>query len=195
MCPHSSSSPKKCPGVQETRHTPMRATSLGDRVPRTATAPPRPTSPLSSPSTSRRALLLPWTLPLVALPLLLVVALGLRVDHAHPHVHEERFLWQTNVFLNVVIVYLSLETAFPLVQHAVSRLGSRVVDVGLHCDYLTLWGAALACLLPVEFYAAAGDVTVSRALLTVVYVGFAFLVAIRSRLFVREIRAALTSRA
>lgn len=126
--------------------------------------------------------------PIASLPLLVMVAVALRNDHSHPHRRDERFLWQTNLLFNLVIVYLALETASPLITRALSRLGSTVVDVGVQCDFIAAWSFATACLIPVEFYAASGDVAVRRSYMLLLYAGLLLLLAVRVVVFVSLVR-------
>lgn len=126
-------------------------------------------------------------LPPVAIAECFVVSLGLKNDHGHPHTHEERFLWQTNVFFNIMLIYFALETISPCLHYATRRIGVRVIAIGLHCDYLVLWSVALACALPVEFYADAGDVTVDRRWMGVLYAGFACILVVRIVAFIDQV--------
>ena len=134
----------------------------------------------------------PYVLPCaVAVPLTAVsvfgatfVGLALRTEHAHPHTHEERFLWQSNLYLNLILVYFSLEAASPLVHLAVGRLRSTVLDVGLFCDYVALWSVAVAMLLPIELYLDAGDLSLPRPRVVVLYAALGLAIALRSAAFV-----------
>lgn len=80
-------------------------------------------------------------------------------DHAHPHTHDERLLWQSNVYLNVVLVYAVFEAVFPIVRRGVC--GGTVFAVGLRCDYTALWAAAAIMMVPIELYDADADVVTS----------------------------------
>ena len=146
--------------------------------------PPPPPAPAPVVPANNHLLLL--LLPPIAFAECFVVSFGLKNDHGHPHTHEERFLWQTNVFFNLMLVYFALETISPGVHHLTRKLGRRVFVLGLHCDYLALWTMALTCTLPVEFYADAGDVTVDRAWMGVLYAGLALLLAVRIVAFIHD---------
>ena len=161
--------------------------SLGLETPshgvRTSTTRPPSLSPPTPTVRSTPQWRLQFASPLVSLPTLLLVVLALR-NHPHPHRHEDRFLWQTNVLFNIIIVYLAIETASPLLFRLIARFGSRTMDVGLHCDLIATWSFAVACTLPIEFYAAAGDVTISRLYMSLLYVGLAALFVLRVFFFV-----------
>lgn len=172
----------------------MHATSLGFHVPAARAVPP-PLPTVVTTQRDERRTFVPWwcafpLYPGVALAGLFVVQFGMKNDHAHPHTHEERFLWQTNVFLNIVIVYLALQSVAPIAHHyAHTRLRSHVLDVGLFCDAFALWSIALASLLPVHFYVAAGDVPrPSHAAFVALYTALAVLLVANVLLLLRLLR-------
>jgi hypothetical protein len=127
--------------------------------------------------------------PLVALPLILVVSFGVRQSHDHPHVDEQRALQRTNVLCGVLLAYLTLESISPLALALVSKLESPVMRVGIHCDLVAALSFASACLVPIQMFDASGDISVRRAHLIVVYVGFALLIVVRSVAFVNAVRS------
>ena len=160
-------------------------------VPRRAAVTSAPVPPGGPSSVCTPRAVVAACVPLVALPELLLVLLGMRTDHSHPHAHDERFLWQTNLFLNLISAYLAFEVASPVVFVLFGKVGSVLLDVGLHCDYACLWSFALACTLPIEFYVASGDVDVPRGYLVLLYVGLLLLLAMRTWLFVDAVRRAV----
>lgn len=97
-----------------------------------------------------------------AISALLIVQFLLKAEHSHPHTYEQRFVWQDNVLLNLVIVYLSVQSVMPLAHHFASRVHSLLLDIGLFVDVLSLWCGATFCLLPVHMHMASGDLPVVR---------------------------------
>lgn len=140
---------------------------------------------------SRVPVIPPWLVPLyplLSLSALLTVQLGLKNDHAHPHTHEERFLWQSNLLLNILIVYLAIQSFFPVIHIASQRCESRVIDTGLWVDIISFWSFAVACLLPVHFYTASGDIpSASVAAWVGVYMLLFCILGLNVVLFVRFI--------
>lgn len=126
-------------------------------------------------------------LPLASVAALLLVQLVFKNDHAHPHTHDERALWQTNVLWNIVIVYLALQAVAPMLHHAAHRaFDSLVIDVGLVVDFVVLWTVAATCLVPIHMHVAAGDVPTVRVGYAVsLYALLALLFGINVGLFVR----------
>lgn len=109
--------------------------------------------------------------PFIAVVEFLVVQFTLKQEHSHPHVEEESLLWQSSIFFNVVLVYLSLEVLTPLFVWK----GPRVH----HLVYSALWGGSLACLLPIELFVASGDLVISRPAMSLLYAGFILLALLR----------------
>lgn len=140
----------------------------------------------------RASVIPPWLVPLypiLSLPALLTVQLALKNDHAHPHTHEERFLWQSNLLLNILIVYLAIQSCFPVIHIAAQLCKSRVIDTGLWVDIISLWSFAVACLIPVHFYTASGDIpSASIVAWVAVYVLLFCLLGLNVVLFVRFVR-------
>ena len=127
--------------------------------------------------------------PILSLSALLTVQLGLKNDHAHPHTHEERFLWQSNLLLNILIVYLAIQSCFPVIHIAAQVCESRVIDTGLWIDIISFWSFAVACLIPVHFYTASGDIpSASIVAWVAVYVLLFCLLSLNVVLFVRFVR-------
>ena len=121
---------------------------------------------------TRRRVLGTWRdVPLVLLSLaeFVHVQFTLKGTHQHPHTHAERFAWQTNIYLNVVMTYFALEIAFPVVRFALAHVESIFVDVGLVCDYFAVWGVAAIMTLPIELSHHAGDHEISRPDMIVLY--------------------------
>ena len=95
----------------------------------------------------------------------------LKPDHAHPHTEEERYLWQTTIYLNVILAYMALETASaPLLYYLPTR------RTAIETTYLCLWSAAAMLLLPVEI---TQEGSVSRLQLSLLYTLLAFLFGLR----------------
>lgn len=109
--------------------------------------------------------------PFLAVVEFVVVQFTLKQEHSHPHAEDETFLWQSSIFFNVVLVYLSLEVLTPLFVWK----GPRVH----HLVYSALWGASLACLLPIELSVASGDLVLSRPAMSILYVGLFLLAVLR----------------
>lgn len=115
-----------------------------------------------------------------------VVQFLLKNEHSHPHRHDERFLWQSNLLLNIVIVYLSLQSASPLFHTLARFLDSLVVDAGLLCDFLAFFCIAVTCLVPVHMMIAAGDIpTVNAGYFVLLYLLLAAIALSQIALFVR----------
>ena len=108
--------------------------------------------------------------------------------------NDERHLWQTNVYMNVVLVYFTLELVFAPAQYLASHLGSLVVNVGLLCDYFVAWSIAASMMLPVEFYVAADEVDVRRGDLILLYVFLGVALILRTVVFVRFVVRQLAPR-
>lgn len=162
----------------------MRASTsiIAHRDVRRVPPPPPPSlSPVVAP--------LPWQLgvPIAALATfgLLLVQVSLKQTHAHPHVHAERFLWQTNVLLNIAIVYFALELVSPVVHVGFARFRRIPIDLGVFCDYFVLWTLAVTAIVPVELYVGAGDVHVSRPGMVGLYVTLGALLLLRTVAFLK----------
>lgn len=164
-------------------------TSLGD-LSRT----PHSTMPGSLSHSPRREPAAPYdhlryvfmSTPFVALPLILLIRYE-GPSHGHPHTHEERFQWQTTVLLNILVIYLALETASPLALLVMSRMASLPLDIAIHCFYIATLFFSASLLIPVEFYEAAGDVHLRRSHMTVLYAGLALVALIRVVSFARTL--------
>ena len=126
--------------------------------------------------------------PILSLSALLTVQLGLKNAHAHPLTHEERFLWQSNLLLNILITYLAIQSCFPVIHIAARRCESRVIDTGLWVDIISFWSFAVACLIPVHIYTASGDIPSADVAAWVgVYVLLFCLLVLNVILFVRSV--------
>lgn len=99
----------------------------------------------------------------------------LKPDHTHPHTDEERYLWQTTIYLNVILAYMALETtSAPLLYYLPAR------RVAIETTYLCLWSAAAMLLLPIEI---TQEGSVSRLQLSLLYTLLAFLFGLRFSTF------------
>ena len=166
----------------------MRSSAFGLGEKKAVTARPTPPSNQVSSERERTTPFLNPFISLVSIAECFLISFALKTNHEHPHTHEERFKWQTNVFLNIMIVYFALETASPCLHHVIHATRSRIFIVGLHCDYIVLWTSAFTCVLPIEFYLAAGDVTLSRVPLVFLYLGFASILFVRVVAFIHAVR-------
>lgn len=128
--------------------------------------------------------------PIVSLLELVFVLTVMRNKHSHPHSHDERFMWQTNLFLNLIVVYLSLEAASPLILHLAVRFGGALYGIVSQCVYACLLSFSIACTIPIQFYASSGDVHVPRGSFPFLYIGLSILLVMRSWLFVDSVRLA-----
>lgn len=124
-------------------------------------------------------------LALIPIPAIVLIFAVLRTEHTHPHTYEERYLWQTNLYLNLILFYLFLEVAFPLIRKVSDSI---VVEFGLHCDFFALWSAALTCLLPIELSISSGDVTLNRPALVALYLTLCILLVLRIHNFFKFCR-------
>lgn len=115
------------------------------------------------------------------------VQLALKGEHAHPHTHEERFLWQRNIYFNVALCYLALESVLPVFQWLAPPW--PVVRWGLVVDFFVAWGIALSMALPLELNAASGDLPdLPRGHMVLFYVSMGGILALKVIEFVREVR-------
>ena len=97
----------------------------------------------------------------------------LKPKHDHPHTDEERHLWQTTLYLNVILAYMALETAFvPLLYFVVPS----VRHDAFRTTYLCLWSAAATLLLPIEL---TQEGSVSRLQLSLLYILLCVLLGLR----------------
>lgn len=155
--------------------------SLHERSSVTISVPPPP-------STFTPRSILTAFVPLVALSEAVFVLTVMRNQHSHPHSHEERFMWQTNLFLNLIAVYLSFEVASPFVLYLVVRFGGALYGILCQYVYACLWSFSMACTIPVLFYAASGDIHVPRGSFPLLYIGLSILFVTRVWLFVDSVR-------
>jgi hypothetical protein len=80
-------------------------------------------------------------------------------DHQHPHVDSERDLQNFNIYINLILVYLSFNVVFlPLTQR---WHDPRWVTY----TYCILWGGALSMMMPIEL----GHIVVARVDLILMY--------------------------
>ena len=116
-----------------------------------------------------------------------VVQFSVKVDHAHPHTHDERLRWQSSILLNLVLTYFALQTVAPVLHISIRRARSLVLDVGLIVDFVALGCFALGCLVSVTMLASSDDIPISAEQLVAPYTLIALSLAINSYLFVHRL--------
>ena len=79
------------------------------------------------------------------------IQFALKTEHQHPHVPSERDLQSLNIYFNIIVIYLSLNTLWYPLTHV--DVGKRLqkYQANIHFVYCILWGAAAGMILPIEF--------------------------------------------
>ena len=116
-----------------------------------------------------------------------VVQFSVKVDHAHPHTHDERLRWQSSILLNLVLTYFALQAVAPVLHHVIRRARSLVLDVGIIVDFVALGCFAIGCLVPVTMHAATGDVPITAGQLVAPYALLTLTLAVNSYLLVNRL--------
>lgn len=94
------------------------------------------------------------------------IQFALKTEHQHPHVPSERDLQSFNIYFNIIVVYLSLNTLWYPLTHVDVSQRSKKYQANIHFAYCILWGAAAGMILPIEF----SPIETSRFHLTHLYI-------------------------
>ena len=98
----------------------------------------------------------------------------LKTEHQHPHIPLENALQSLNIYFNVIVIYLSLNTLwYPLTHMYVTRHLQKY-QAKIHFVYCILWGAAAGMILPIEL----SPLKTSRFHLTHLYISLVLLLFI-----------------
>lgn len=97
------------------------------------------------------------------------IQFALKTEHQHPHVPSEKDLQSLNIYFNIIVIYLSLNTLWYPLTHVSQRL--QKYQANIHFVYCILWGAAAGMLLPIEF----SPIETSRLHLTHLYISLIIL--------------------
>lgn len=76
------------------------------------------------------------------------IQFSLKTEHQHPHIPHEKDLQHWNIYFNIIVVYLSLNTLWYPLIHLTQNL--QKYQMRIHFAYCILWGVAAGMILPIE---------------------------------------------